>query len=316
MSNLLPSRPPVVVVDGPRIVDGAAVAAAIPQAGAAGREKWLAAKSFLHNPVGVVGAGLLLVMVTFCFLGPLLYRTNQVTTSLADVAFHPSASHLLGTDESGYDVLGRLMVAGQATLEVGFAAAAIAATLGTAWGAIAGFLGGWVDSIMMRVVDAMLSIPSLLLILVAASIFVPTIPVIISIIAMVSWLITARLVRGECLSLREREYVAAAIAGGATKSRVMLRHLMPNLIDIIVVQTTIETANAILLLAALSFLGLGPPLPSTNWGDMLSAGLTFIYDGYWWLIYPAGLAIVLTVVGLNLVGDAVRDAFDIRLRGR
>jgi peptide/nickel transport system permease protein len=156
----------------------------------------------------------------------------------------------------------------------------------------------------------------LLLVLVAASIFVPTIPVIISIIAVVSWLITARLVRGECLSLREREYVDAAIAGGATKTRVLVRHLMPNLIDIIVVQTTIETANAILLLAALSFLGLGPPLPSTNWGDMLSAGLTFIYDGYWWLIYPAGLAIVLTVVGLNLVGDAVRDAFDIRLRGR
>ena len=169
---------------------------------------------------------------------------------------------------------------------------------------------------MMRVVDTVLSIPPLLLVLVAASIFVPTVPVIITIIAIVSWLITARLVRGECLSLREREYMAAAVVVGATKQRVILRHLVPNLVDIIVVQTTIEMANSILLLAALSFLGLGPPLPSTNWGDMLSQGLTFIYDGYWWLIYPAGIAIVLTVVGLNLVGDAVRDAFDIRLRSR
>jgi peptide/nickel transport system permease protein len=280
------------------------------------REKWLSTKSFFANPVGLIGTGILVFMVLFSFVGPLVYHTNQVATNLAAVAFPPSAKHLLGTDESGYDVVGRLMMGGRSTLEVGFAAALIASTLGTAWGAIAGFCGGWVDTVMMRIVDAVLAIPPLLLILVAASIFVPTIPVIIAIIAVVSWLITARLVRGECLSLREREYMAAAIVGGATKRRVIVRHGLPNLIDIIVVQTTIEMANAVLLLAALSFLGLGPPLPSTNWGDMLSQGLTFIYDGYWWLIYPAGIAIVLTVVGLNLVGDAIRDALDIRLRGR
>jgi peptide/nickel transport system permease protein len=280
------------------------------------REKWLSLKSYLHNPVGLIGAGILLFMALFSFVGPLIYHTNQVATNLTAVALAPSAKHLLGTDESGYDVVGRLMLGGRSTLEVGFAAALIASTLGTAWGAIAGFSGGWVDTVMMRVVDAILAIPPLLLILVAASIFVPTVPVIIAIIAVVSWLITARLVRGECLSLREREYMAAATVGGATKRRVIVRHGLPNLIDIIVVQTTIEMANAVLLLAALSFLGLGPPLPSTNWGDMLSQGLTFIYDGYWWLIYPAGIAIVLTVVGLNLVGDAIRDALDIRLRGR
>ncbi len=280
------------------------------------REKWLSLQSYLHNPVGLIGAGILLFMVLFSFVGPLIYHTNQVATNLGAVALAPSAKHLLGTDESGYDVVGRLMLGGRSTLEVGFAAALIASTLGTAWGAIAGFSGGWIDTVMMRVVDAILAIPPLLLILVAASIFVPTVPVIIAIIAVVSWLITARLVRGECLSLREREYMAAARVGGATKRRVILRHGLPNLIDIIVVQTTIEMANAILLLAALSFLGLGPPLPSTNWGDMLSQGLTFIYDGYWWLIYPAGIVIVLTVVGLNLVGDAIRDALDIRLRGR
>jgi peptide/nickel transport system permease protein len=280
------------------------------------RERWLALKAFWRNPMGLTGAAVLLFMVLFSFLGPVFYHTNQVTTSLSQVARPPGGTHLLGTDESGYDVLGRLMVAGQSTLEVGFAAAIIASFVGTAWGAIAGFVGGWVDGIMMRILDAVLAVPPVLFILVAAAIFTPTTPVVIMIIAVVSWLITARLVRGECLSLREREYMAAARVGGATTSRMIIRHLVPNLIDIIVVQTTIEMANAILLLAALSFLGLGPPLPSTNWGNMLSQGLSFIYDGYWWLIYPAGIAIVLTVVGLNLVGDAIRYAFDVRLRTR
>ena len=316
MSSVAPPSERGAAVDGLLIVDQPVVVADPAVVAPAKREKWLAAKLFVHNPVGVLGSGILLFMVLFSFVGPVVYHTNQVTTNLSAVALRPSSAHPLGTDESGYDVLGRLMVAGRSTLEVGFAAALIASTLGTAWGAISGFLGGWVDSVMMRIVDVVLAIPALLLILVAAAIFVPTVPVIIAIIAVVSWLITARLVRGECLSLREREYMAAAIVGGATRSRVVLRHLVPNLMDIIVVQTTIEMANAILLLAALSFLGLGPPLPSTNWGDMLSSGLTFIYDGYWWLIYPAGIAIVLTVVGLNLVGDAIRDSIDVRLRSR
>jgi peptide/nickel transport system permease protein len=280
------------------------------------RQRWLALRSFSRNPMGVAGGAVLLAMVLFSFLGPVFYHTNQVSTNLTEVALAPSRAHLLGTDESGYDVVGRLMVAGRSTLEVGFAAAIIASTVGTAWGAIAGFVGGWADGVMMRILDAILAVPALLFVLVAAAIFTPTTPVIIMIIALVSWLITARLVRGECLSLREREYMAAARVGGASMSRVIVKHLIPNLIDIIVVQTTIEMANAILLLAALSFLGLGPPLPSTNWGNMLSQGLSFIYDGYWWLIYPAGIAIVLTVVGLNLVGDAIRYAFDVRLRTR
>ena len=312
LSREEPTTEELTLVNSPRLVDPSSPSGAAPLH----REKWLSVKAYARNPVGLVGAGILLFMVLFSFVGPLIYHTNQISTNLSEVALRPGAAHLLGTDESGYDVVGRLMLGGRSTLTVGFAAALIASTLGTAWGAIAGFSGGWVDSIMMRIVDAILAIPPLLLILVAASIFVPTVPVIIAIIAVVSWLITARLVRGECLSLREREYMAAAKVGGATKRRVILRHGVPNLIDIIVVQTTIEMANAILLLAALSFLGLGPPLPSTNWGDMLSQGLNFIYDGYWWLIYPAGIAIVLTVVGLNLVGDAIRDALDVRLRSR
>jgi len=204
---------------GPRLTPARAIDVRTdrPRARPAPGPSWVGARSFARNAPGMVGLGILVFMVLFCFIGPLFYRTNQVTTDLSEVALAPSAPHLLGTDESGYDVLGRLMLAGQSTLEVGFAAAMIACALGTAWGAISGFWGGWVDAVMMRVVDCLLAIPPLLLILVAASIFVPTVPVVIAIVAMVSWLITARLVRGECLSLREREYMAAAVAGGATK---------------------------------------------------------------------------------------------------
>ncbi|HTW99676.1 MAG TPA: ABC transporter permease, partial [Acidimicrobiales bacterium] len=228
----------------------------------------------------------------------------------------PSSQHPLGTDPTGYDVLGRLMLGGQSTLEVGFAAALLASLWGAAWGAIAGYVGGWVDAVMMRVVDSMLAIPPLLLLLLLASIVTPTVPLLIFVIAMMSWLINARLVRGESLSLRTREYVEAAKVAGSRAPRIVARHIVPNVLGVIVVQTTFQVANAVLLLASLSFLGLGPSPPTTNWGQMLNDGLNYTYDGYWWLIYPAGLAIVITVVAFNLVGDALRDALDVRLHER
>jgi peptide/nickel transport system permease protein len=181
------------------------------------------------------------------------------------------------------------------------------------WGGIAGYAGGWVDSLMMRVVDSFLAIPPLLLMMILASAYTPTIPVLIIVIALVSWLITGRLARGDALSLRVREYIQAARMFGAGKGRIIIRHIFPNIIGTIIVQTTLSTANAILLLASLSYLGLGPPPPATNWGEMLSNGLNYIYDGYWWLIYPAGILIVLTVVAFNFVGDALRDTFEVRL---
>jgi peptide/nickel transport system permease protein len=188
--------------------------------------------------------------------------------------------------------------------------------MGTAWGGIAGYVGGWLDSVMMRVVDSLLSIPPLLLVLILASTFTPTIPVLVVVIAFISWMGTARLVRGESLSLRVREYVQAAKAMGSSDGRIVFRHIVPNVIGPVVVQTTFSAANAILLLAALSFLGLGPPPPAANWGGMLTNGLNSIYDGYWWLIYPAGVAIVLTVMAFNFIGDALRDAMEVRLQVR
>lgn len=268
---------------------------------------------FLQNRLATIGLGTIVLITLFSFLGPHLYVTNQVSTNITDLTQPPSAAHPLGTDTVGYDVLGRLMLGGQSTLEVGLAAAVLSSLIGAVWGGIAGYAGGWVDSLMMRVVDSFLAIPPLLLMMILASAYTPTIPVLIIVIALVSWLITGRLARGDALSLRVREYIQAARMFGAGTRRIIIRHIFPNIIGTIIVQTTLSTANAILLLASLSYLGLGPPPPATNWGEMLSNGLNYIYDGYWWLIYPAGLLIVLTVVAFNFVGDALRDAFEVRL---
>jgi peptide/nickel transport system permease protein len=271
---------------------------------------------FVRNRTGMIGLTTIVIMLLFSFIGPLVYRTDQVHTDLFRITQPPSGRFPLGTDDVGYDVLGRLMVAGQSSLEVGVAAAVIAGVVGTFWGAIAGLTGGWVDSVMMRVVDALLAIPSVLLILLLAAIVTPNILTVIIALGAISWLITARLVRGEVLVLRSLDYVGAARTFGATRRQVILRHLVRNVIGIVVVQATFEVANAILLLSALSFLGLGPPPPAANWGGMLTDGLDYVFSGYWWLIYPAGLCIVITVVAFNMTGDGLRDVFEARLRHR
>ena len=273
-------------------------------------------RAFAEHRLALVGVGIIVFMVLFSFVGPIFYVTDQVHTNLLAITQAPSRHHLLGTDDVGYDVLGRLMLAGQSSLEVAVASALLASTLGTAWGAIAGYFGGSVDSVMMRLVDSFLSIPPLLLILLLASVFTPTVPVLIVVIALISWLGTARLVRGESLSLRTREFVLAAVGSGVGKPRILIRHLVPNVMGTIVVLTTFAVADAVLLLAALSYLGLGVPPPAANWGGMLTNGLNYVYSGYWWLIYPAGVAIVLTVVAFNFIGDALRDAFVVRLQRR
>jgi peptide/nickel transport system permease protein len=273
-----------------------------------------AARDFARNRMGMAGLGIIIFMLLFSYLGPALYRTNQVTTNILQITLPPSAHYPLGTDAVGYNVLGRLMVAGQSSLEVGFAAAAIAAIFGTLWGATAGYLGGRVDAAMMRVVDSFLAIPSLLLVLLLASFVTPSVATMILILGSISWLATARLVRGQVLVLRTLEYIQAAEGLGQRAWQVVTRHLVRNVVGTVAVQATFEVANAILLLAALSFLGLGPPPPAANWGGMLTDGLNYLFDGYWWLIYPAGICIVLTVVAFNLVGDAVRDAVELRLQ--
>jgi peptide/nickel transport system permease protein len=282
---------------------------------ASGRSAFrMSASVFLQNKLAIIGLAIIVFMVLFSFIGPLIYHTDQIHTHLSQVDLHPGARHPLGTNEVGYDELGRLMVGGQSSLEVGLAASLLASIVGTIYGAIAGFAGGWVDGLMMRILDTLLAFPALLLLMLITSIITPTIPVMIAVIGLVAWLVPARLVRGETLAVRVRDYVQAAKAVGSRTSRTISRHIVPNVIGVVVVQTSLEVANAILLLAALGYLGLGAAPPATNWGQMLSDGLNYMYDGYWWLIYPPGIAIVLTVLAFNFIGDALRDSLDVRLQ--
>ncbi|MHB1502131.1 MAG: ABC transporter permease, partial [Candidatus Dormibacteria bacterium] len=268
------------------------------------------------NRLAVVGLGIIGFFIVFCWVGPLVYHTNQIQTDLAAASQSPSLTHLLGTDNVGYDTLGRLMEGGQTSLEVGVAASLLGTSLGVVWGAVAGFVGGLVDAVMMRVVDALLAIPALFLLLFLASVITPSLTLMIFIIAFVSWLVPARLVRAETLTLRERDYVQAVRMMGGTSVRTIMRHIVPNTVGTIVVNATFQVADAILILAYLSYLGLGVPPPAANWGEMLSGGVNYVFAGYWWLIWPVGLCIVASVVAFNFVGDALRDAVDVRLQRR
>lgn len=269
-------------------------------------------RTFVENKLAVLGAVMFIAMVLFCFLGPLVYHTDQVHTSLANQNLPPGTGHPLGTDQVGYDVLGRLMVGGQTSLEIAFGAAVVAVVLGVFWGTVAGYFGGLVDSLMMRIVDSVMSIPGLFLLMFLATVFRPSVLMLVLVLGLLAWLAPARLVRGETLSLRHREYIAAVRVMGGRAPRIIFRHLVPNVIGTIVVNATFQVADAILALAAISFLGLGIPPPAANWGGMLSDGLNYTYSGFWWLIYPPGVAIIVTVLSFNLIGDGLRDAVGLR----
>jgi peptide/nickel transport system permease protein len=297
--------------------------AAVPEGGEASSSGGLTVqllRVFVENKMAVVGVVVIVLMVLFCFIGPIVYPTNQTSTQQA-LLFStqnapPSAQYPLGTDQSGFDMLGRIMYGGQTSLEVAFAAAAIATTLGVLFGAISGFFGGWLDALLMRVVDVLLSVPLLFLLITLAVIFQPSLKVLILVIGFTAWLVPARLIRGETLSLRVREFVQAVRVMGGTNRRIVVRHIVPNTIGTIVVNATFQVADAILLLAALGFVGLGVPAPLTDWGSMLANGVNYALDGYWWQIYPTGIAIILVVVAFNFVGDALRDSFEVRLQTR
>jgi peptide/nickel transport system permease protein len=272
---------------------------------------------FAENKLALASLGFVVFIFLFCFVGPLIYKTNQTNTNLELYLCKPSAEHLLGCNDLGYDQLGRLMVGGQTALEVGLAAAIVSVFFGTLYGAISGFIGGPVDAVMMRIVDAGLSLPQLMVIIILSVIFHPTPTVIIFIIAVFYWFGVARLVRGETLSLRNREYVQAVRVIGGRPLRSVTRHVVPNSIGTIIVQATFAVADSILTLSVLGFLTLGVAPPATDWGSMLSGGLNYIQGGnYWWLIYPPGVAIILTCIAFNFIGDALRDAFETRLQRR
>jgi peptide/nickel transport system permease protein len=262
------------------------------------------------SPLACAGLIAIVVMIVFCFGGPLVYHWDQAHVHLVLANLSPGAGHPLGTDADGVDILGQLMAGGQISLEAGIAAGVLAAVVGSLWGAIAGYVGGATDAIMMRIVDAAIAIPALILLLLLVSIYSPSAWVLVVVIAATSWLSTSRLVRAEALTLRTRDYVQAVRVMGGGGPRAILRHIAPNAAGTITVNVTFQVANAILTLATMSYLGLGVQPPHADWGDMIGSGIQYIYDGYWWQIYPAGLAIVCVVVAFTMLGDGLRDSFD------
>ncbi|WP_432970766.1 ABC transporter permease [Dactylosporangium sp. CA-233914] len=272
--------------------------------------------TFAQNTTGVAGVLLLLLIAAACWIGPLFYHAEPNAIDPTASLTAPSHDHPLGTDQLGRDVLARLLHGGQVSLLIGLAAAVTATVLGVACGVVAGLYGGWVDSMLMRFVDVMIAIPTMFFVLLLATIFRPSAPLLIIVGAIGAWLVPARLMRAEAQSIMARPYVEAARGMSARNGRLVRRYLVPNSIGTIVVNLTFQVADAMLLIAGLSFLGFGIPAPTASWGSMLSNAQDFIFQGAWWLVYPVGGAILLTVVAVNLVGDALRDAFDVRLRDR
>ena len=276
----------------------------------------LGLREFASNKLAVIGLGILAFFVLFCWAGPLVYHTNQLLINPVNSFIPPGPGHPLGTDNQGFDELGRLMLGGQTALEIGIFVALLATGIGMIYGAIAGLAGGIIDSVMMRFVDVMWSVPFLFVVLILATRYSSTELSLILVLAVFSWLVPARLVRGEVLTLRTRDFVAAARAAGSSRRRLVRKHLIPNALSVIIVNVTFQVADAITALAFLGFLGFGLAYPKADWGDQLSNGVSFLQDGYWWLIYPVGLCIVLVIVACNFVGDALRDSLDVRLRRR
>jgi ABC-type dipeptide/oligopeptide/nickel transport system permease subunit len=276
----------------------------------------LAIREFASNRLAIIGVAVLAFFVVFCFAGPLFYHTNLLVTNLNSADLPPGTGHPLGTDNVGIDVLGEIMKGGQASLEIGFLAAIIAIVVGAFYGAISGLVGGIIDSALMRIVDVLLSIPFLFVVLIVAVRYGASVLSLSLLLGGFTWLVPARLVRGEVLTLRVRDFVSAARVAGSGQWWLINRHLLPNALSVIIVNVTFNIADAILAVSYLGFLGFGLHFPNYDWGDMVSNGTGYLLDGYWWLIYPVGFCIVATVMACNLIGDALRDAMDVRLRRR
>ena len=271
-----------------------------------------ALRRFVRHRLAIFGLGLLVVVALFAALAPFLLQ-NPYKTDLRAIDKPPSAQHPLGTDRSGRDVLARIATGARTSLIVGFGAVAVYVAIGTLIGLVAGFFGRWIDQLLMRLVDTVLSIPTLLLIIVFVSIIGPSLVSVITVIGLLGWPATARIVRGQVLALREAEFVTAARVVRAADGRILRDHLVPNIVGPLTVIATFGVATAILLEAGLSFLGLGVQAPEPSLGNMiLEARDSNVLMTLPWLWLPPGILISLTVLAVNFVGDGLRDALDPR----
>ena len=224
-------------------------------------------------------------------------------------------SRPLGTDELGRDVLSRLLHGGRVSLMVGLLAVAVSCPIGVVIGLASGFFGGWIDRMLMRLTDIQLAIPTILLAMALVTVLGPGVPNLIITLSVTGWTIYARLIRGETLALRDRDFIEATRAAGAGQARIMFRHVLPNVVSPLIVVATFAVGSMVVLEATLSFLGIGVPLRVATWGSMLSSGRTYLKSAWWITAFP-GLAIFVTVLAINALGDSMRDALDPRLRSR
>lgn len=275
----------------------------------------LAVRAFSRNRTAVAGLLVIGGMYAVALATPLVapFDPNLQGDLVTERYVGLSATHPLGTDQFARDVLSRLLYGARISLLIGFVAVAISVTIGTVLGAVAGFLGGLVDTVIMRFVDIVISFPRLVLLITIIALFEPSIFLITAVLGLTQWPGTARIVRGEVLSLREREFIQATEALGYSKPRIIFKHLIPNALAPVIVAATLGIGNTIVLEAGLSFLGLGVQPPTASWGTMVDAGRGNLLDAWWLSTFP-GLAIVFTVLSFNLVGDGLRDALDPRLR--
>jgi peptide/nickel transport system permease protein len=265
------------------------------------------------NRFAVAGGAVVLFMLVISLAAPLIVPFSPNEINAWEVLNPPSLKHWLGTDDLGRDVLSRVIYGARISLLVGFVAAGIAVLIGTVVGLLAGFYGGWTDNLLMRVVDIMFCFPAFFLILAVITFLRPSIWYIMIIIGLTGWMGVARMVRAETLSIREMDYIMAARCIGCSDMRVIFRHILPNAVAPALVAATLGIAGAILTESALSFLGIGVQPPTPSWGNILTSGKDYIEFAWWLSLFP-GLAILVTVLAYNLLGEGVRDALDPRVK--
>jgi ABC-type dipeptide/oligopeptide/nickel transport system permease subunit len=273
----------------------------------------LALRRFARHRLAVVGAVALLIVVLAAVIGPMILRIDPNLVDPLAIRQPPSAEHLLGTDSAGRDVLARLLAGGRVSLLVGLTVALTATVIGLVLGAVAGFFGGWIDAVLSRVTDVVLSFPTLIVVIIIVAFTGPSITTMILAVGLFEWPTAYRIVRGLVLSLRDQDSIRAARGLGASTPHILLRHVIPSVVAPLTVVATILVAQAILLEAGLSFLGLGVPPPTASWGNMLNEAQSFtVLQSMPWLWIPAGCAIAITVLAVNFIGDGLRDASDPR----
>jgi peptide/nickel transport system permease protein len=269
------------------------------------------------NPIGMAAGTLILLFALIALAAPLLSAVlthyQPQTIDLASTFKPPGQSHLLGSDELGRDTLTRLIWGGRVTLGIAFLTVAMALSVGTTVGMVAGYFGGWIDDLLMRFVDMVLAIPAIFLFILMSILFRPNAITLAAIIASVGWGNVARLVRGEVLSVKQRDFILATQSIGARPLRMMLRHLLPNVLPVLIVAASLGVGQIILVEAALDFLGLGIQPPTASWGNMLTNAQSYFFHSVY-LVYFPGIMIFVTVLASNVFGNAIRDAFDPRLK--